>query len=285
MAEPRRARYQKVMDTLATVAFLAGVVTYTVAATLSFVDIARSEGSSVAALWAQRALSLGVICHGAHVVLSSFVLHVCPVTSLPFALSLGGLVMGLAFLVLRRKRGLAALGLVVAPLSLMLLVGSQFVGAGSVSPQVPIMLIASHVAANLLGFGLFALAGAAGGLYLFQERRLKTKRHVITGGRLPALDVLDLTEHRLLLAGFPLLTFGVVTGSVLLRGFQQPGDDNLLRMALALVAWGLMAWVLVMRAAAGWRGRRLAYGTLLGLGCVLLVLAGYIVRAGSTGAL
>lgn len=270
------------MDTLATVAFLAGVVTYTVAATLFFVDIARSEGSSVAALWAQRALTFGVACHGAHVVLSSFVLHVCPVTSLPFALSLGGLFTGVAFLVLRRKRGLAALGVVVAPLALMLLVGSQFVGTGSVPASVPMLLIASHVAANLLGFGLFALAGAASGLYLFQERRLKAKRHVLAGGRLPALDVLDLTEHRLLLAGFPLLTFGVVTGSVLLRGFEQAGSDNLLRMGLALVAWALMAWVLVMRAAAGWRGRRLAYGTLLGLGCVLLVLLGYVVRAGGT---
>jgi ABC-type uncharacterized transport system permease subunit len=264
MALPRGPRYQISMDTTATAAFLAGIVTYTVASTLFFVDIARSEGSRVAALWAQRALSAGVVFHGAHVVLRSFVLHICPVTSLPFALSLGGLAVGATFLVLRRRRGLAALGVVVAPLALMLLVGSQFVGEGNVSPSVPMMLIASHVAANLLGFGLFALAGAAGGLYLFQERRLKTKRHVITGGRLPALDVLDLTEHRLLLAGFPLLTFGVVTGSMLLRGFYQPGDDNLLRMGLALVAWGLMAWVLVMRAAAGWRGRRLAYGTLLG---------------------
>lgn len=269
---------------MATMAFLAGVVTYTIAATLFFVDIAKSEGSRVAASWAQRALTAGVVFHAAHVVLSSFVLHICPVTSMPFALSLGGLVTGGAFLVLRSKGGLAAMGIVVAPLALMLLVGSQFVGVGGVSPSLPVMLIASHVAANLLGFGLFALAGAAGGLYLFQERRLKTKRHVITGGRLPALDVLDMTEHRLLLAGFPLLTFGVVTGSVLLSSFDQPGNDNLLRMGLALVAWGLMAWVLVMRAAAGWRGRRLAYGTLLGLGCVLLVLLGYVVRAGSTGA-
>lgn len=268
------------MEPLGTVAFLAGVVAYSVAATLYFVDLARTEGGGAAANWASRTLTVGVVLHAVQIVVASFVLHICPVTSLPFALSLGALVLAVAFLLLRRKRGLSALGVIVAPLSLMLLVGSQFVGAGNVSSELPTMLIASHVAANLLGFALFALAGAAGALYLFQERRLKAKRHVITGGKLPALDLLDLTEHRLLLAGFPLLTFGVVTGVVFLRGFEQAGADNVLRMALAFVSWALMAWVLVMRAAAGWRGRRLAYGTLLGLGCVLAVLAGYVVRAG-----
>lgn len=267
------------MESLGTVAFLAGVVAYSVAATLYFVDLARTDGGGTAAMWASRILSVGVALHAIQIVVASFVLHICPVTSLPFALSLGALVIGVAFLLLRRKRGLGALGVIVAPLALMLLVGSRFVGAGYVSPELPVMLIATHVAANLLGFALFALAGAAGALYLFQERRLKAKRHVVAGGKLPALDVLDLTEHRLLLAGFPLLTFGVVTGVVFLRGFEQGSVDNLLRMALAFVSWSLMAWVLVMRAAAGWRGRRLAYGTLLGLGCVLAVLAGYVVRA------
>lgn len=268
------------METLGTVAFLAGVVAYSVAATLYFVDLARTDGGGPAASWAARILALGAILHGVQIVVSSFVLHVCPVTSLPFALSLGALVLAVAFLFLRGRRGLGALGVIVAPLALMLLVGSRFVGSGHVSSELPTLLIASHVAANLLGFALFALAGAAGLLYLVQERRLKSKRRVLSGGRLPALDLLDLTEHRLLLAGFPLLTFGVVTGVVFLRGFEQAGTDNLLRMALAFVSWSLMAWVLVMRAAAGWRGRRLAYGTLLGLGCVLAVLAGYVVRAG-----
>lgn len=268
------------MDTLGTVAFLAGVVAYSVAATLYFVDLARTDSGGTAAVWAGRMLSLGVLLHAVQIVVASFVLHICPVTSLPFALSLGALVLAGAFLLLRRRSSLGVLGVIVAPLALMLLVGSQFVGAGNVSPELPTMLIASHVAANLLGFALFALAGAAGALYLFQERRLKAKRHVLAGGKLPALELLDRTEHRLLLAGFPLLTFGVVTGVVFLRGFEQAGVDNLLRMGLAFVSWSLMAWVLVMRAAAGWRGRRLAYGTLLGLGCVLAVLAGYVVRAG-----
>jgi ABC-type uncharacterized transport system permease subunit len=275
-----RAEYLGGMETLGTAAFLAGVVAYSVAATLYFVDLARTDGSTAAAAWAPRMLFLGVVLHAVQIVTASFVLHVCPVMSLPFALSLGALVIAVAFLSLRSKRGLGALGVIVAPLALMLLVGSRFVGTNEVSPELPTALIASHVAANLLGFALFALAGAAGALYLVQERRLKAKRRVLSGGKLPALDLLDLTEHRLLLAGFPLLTFGVVTGVVFLRGFEQAGADNILRMTLAFVSWSLMAWVLVMRAAAGWRGRRLAYGTLLGLGCVLAVLAGYVVRAG-----
>ena len=40
--------------------------------------------------------------------------------------------------------------------------------------------------------------------------------------------------------------------------------------------------VLVMRAAAGWRGRRSAYGTLAGVMCVTVVILLYVIK--STGA-
>jgi ABC-type uncharacterized transport system permease subunit len=55
---------------------------------------------------------------------------------------------------------------------------------------------------------------------------------------------------------------------------------EVLRAALAYLAWLLVAAVLVLRATLGWRGRRTAYGTLAGVACVLLVIVAYVVRAG-----
>jgi ABC-type uncharacterized transport system permease subunit len=42
--------------------------------------------------------------------------------------------------------------------------------------------------------------------------------------------------------------------------------------------------VLLLRAAAGWRGRRAAYGTIAGFGFALLVLLVYLLRSTATTA-
>ncbi len=268
------------MQPLTSIAFLLGVVAYTASGTLFFVDLARREGAALAAKWAPTLLMFGTAAHGAHLVLASFVTGVCPVASLPFALSLSALMTNGVYLLMRRRAAVGAMGVVVAPLALMFMVGAQFVQQSEVSPEVPKTLLAFHVTANLLGLGLYLLAGVAGGFYLLQERRLKHKRRALSGGRLPALDLLDVTEHRLLLAGFPLLTFGVVTGAIFMHSIGHMPVVALLRVALAYLAWMLVAGVLVLRAVAGWRGRKTAYGTLAGVVCVLLVIAAYVFQAG-----
>jgi len=44
------------------------------------------------------------------------------------------------------------------------------------------------------------------------------------------------------------------------------------------VTWLVIAGVLFLRAAAGWRGRRAAYGTIAGFAFAVLVLVVYLVR-------
>ncbi|MEI9952586.1 MAG: cytochrome c biogenesis protein CcsA [Pseudomonadota bacterium] len=103
------------------------------------------------------------------------------------------------------------------------------------------------------------------------------------GSRLPPLDALDMTTHRLLLAGFPLLTFGVVTGAVFSQQLTHPGGAESFRSLLGYATWILLAAVLVLRKTAGFRGRKAAYGTILGVLCMLLVLLMYVVRASGGG--
>lgn len=272
------------MAALTSIAFLLGVVTYTASGTLFFVDLVRREGANFAAIWAPRSLWLATVLHTTHLVSASFLTNVCPVASLPFALSMCALMMGIAFLLLRKRAGIHAMGVAVAPLALTFLVGAQFVGQGATPPEIPRTLLAFHIAANILGVGLFLLAGAAGGFYLLQERRLKTKHRTLPLGRLPALDLLDTAEHRLLLAGFPLLTFGAVTGAEFMSQVVDWSVGEVLKVGLAYLSWMLVAGVLLLRAVAGWRGRKSAYGTLAGMVCVLLVLLVYVVRAGGTSA-
>ena len=80
-----------------------------------------------------------------------------------------------------------------------------------------------------------------------------------------------------MLTGFPLLTFGMVTGTFWL--LRANGAEFYVSQMLGLLAWAIFAAVLVLRVAAGWQGRKAALGTIMGFVCTLLVLAGYVVRA------
>ena len=273
------------MAEIATIFFYLGVIAYSVAATLFFLELARKDGGALRAQWAPRLLALGGALHAIHVVTASLLSHVCPIDSLHFALSCSALIAVGAYLALRERLRLSALGAFVAPIALTFLVGAQFVGQSSEAALgVSRTLLMFHIAANILGIGLFLIAGAAGSVYLLQERRLRTKKRVASlGSRLPPLDALDTTTHRLLLAGFPLLTFGVVTGAVFSQQLTNPGGAEALRSLFGYATWLLLAAVLVLRKTAGFSGRKAAYGTLAGVLCMLLVLLMYVVRAGSGG--
>jgi len=275
------------MEDIATIAFYLGVVAYSVAATLFFLELARREGGAVRAQWAPRLLALGGALHAVHVVTASLLSKVCPIDSLHFALSFTALIAVGAYLLLRERFRLYALGAFVAPIALTFLIGAQFVGQSSDAVAgVSRTLLMFHIAANVLGVGLFLIAGAAGAVYLVQERRLRTKKHVANlGTRLPPLDSLDRTTHRLLLAGFPLLTFGVVTGAVFTHQLTAGSGADSLRTFLGYATWILLAAVLVLRETIGFRGRKTAYGTIAGVVCMLLVMLLYAVRSNAGASL
>jgi ABC-type uncharacterized transport system permease subunit len=120
-------------------------------------------------------------------------------------------------------------------------------------------------------------------MYLVQERRLKDRKRMPKGG-LPPLESLDRAIHRFLLAGFPLLTLGVASGTVRADVLEGGSADEVLRTVLGYVTWLLIAGVLLLRAAAGWRGRRAAYGTVAGFACAMAVVVIYLVRPMLRGA-
>jgi ABC-type uncharacterized transport system permease subunit len=269
------------MDALATIAFYLGVISYSAACTLFFLDLARQAPAASRATWGPRMLVVAALLHAVHVVTASLVLKRCPVESLHFGLSVSALVAVAAFLGLRRLANLDAMGVIVTPVALTFLVAAQFVSAGvNESPLVSRPLLMLHIAANVLGVGLFVVAGASGSLYLFEERRLQRHRALGVASRLPSLDALDRATHRLLLSGFPLLTFGVVTGALFSRQLESLSGVDFARTLFGFLTWILLASVLVLRRVAGVRGRRAAYGTLAALACVLLVLVVYAVRPG-----
>jgi ABC-type uncharacterized transport system permease subunit len=60
--------------------------------------------------------------------------------------------------------------------------------------------------------------------------------------------------------------------------------DEVMRIILGYATWFLIAAVLLLRGAAGWRGRRAAYGTIAGFACEAAVLAIYLLRPAAAAA-
>jgi ABC-type uncharacterized transport system permease subunit len=237
-----------------------------------------------AASWAPRLVAVGVPLHASQIVVSSLVLHVCPVEGIHFAMSVVSMLAAAAYVAVRARFRIDVVGAFVAPLALTFLLASRFVGVGQGgAPRLRSAILPFHVAANLLGVALFTMAFAAAVAYLLKERRLKQKKLEGIFERLPPLDALDRAEHRFLVAGFPLLTVGVLTGTLWAREVEAGGAQEIARAAFAYASWGLFGLVLLLRAAAGWRGRRAAYGTIAGFGFTVLVLLLYLVRGAAAG--
>ena len=263
--------------TAAWVGFWVGVVCYFAAAVLFFLQISRGLPARLAQL-GPRLIGLGALSHGVFITLASLVANICPVKSVNFALSVAALATSGAYLVARLRWRIDAIGAFVAPVGLTFLVASRLANLGATDDDLPPFFLALHVGVSLIGDALFLLACTTAVLYLVVEKRLKQKRLGGVLGRLPPLDVLDQAEHRFLLFGFPLLTLGIITGTAWSYRLEVGHAGEVLRAAFAYVTWAVFAGVLLLRAAAGWRGRRAALGTITGFFFAVLVLIVYLVR-------
>jgi ABC-type uncharacterized transport system permease subunit len=241
---------------------------------------AAAAGKSAApSRFAPALLGTGAAMHGAHVYVASEVAHVCPVVGIHSAMSVVSFFVCCVYLALRSRWRIDVLGAFVAPFALTSLLASR-VGGGDIAPSPAFKgaLLPLHVAFNSLGVALFSLACAAAITYLVQEKQVKKKRLEGVFLRLPPLDSLDKAEHKLLLWSFPLLTIGIVTGAFWTKKIEATGELDLLHAGFGYGAWIICAAVLLLRAGAGWRGRRAAYGTIAGFGFTVLLLLLYLLR-------
>lgn len=199
-----------------------------------------------------------------------------PVTNLHEALSFFAWCVTLLYLLLQFRFRVPSLGAFATPVAVVFVLGAMAV-PGEIQP-LPAALqswwLPVHVGLLFLGDGAFAVAAAAGVMYLLQERQLKRKRLGALFRRLPSLDVLDELNYRCLTLGFPLLTVGIITGAIWAQqawGTYWSWDP---KETWSLITWFLYAALLHGRLTVGWRGRRAAVWSLVGFGSVLFTFLG-----------
>jgi ABC-type uncharacterized transport system permease subunit len=168
-------------------------------------------------------------------------------------------------------------GVVVMPVSLVLLLLARLTPAGPAQEDLSV-LGRVHISLATIGVGVFALASALSAIYLVEDRALKNKKFdtLAFKDRGAPLDALDRLAHRLIWVGFPIFTTSLVLGAVWVSRLGASLDR--LEYPLAAVTWLAYAVLLVARQIYGWRGRRAAMLALEGFASALLVLVIYLVR-------
>jgi cytochrome c-type biogenesis protein CcsB len=211
-------------------------------------------------------LWVGFVCHTGVLIGKYVQTGYIPVHSLHDTLSTFGWAVIGVFLILQIRFHLMVLGALVAPLA------SLAVIISSILPRPPIELApfvqdlwrTLHMATLVLGNAAFAIACLVSILYLIQEKAIKGKNQGFFFRRLPSLKLLDSTGYASLIVGFPLLTFGIISGVIYaqtVRGRFWSWDP---KEIFAVITWLVYAALLHERLAVGWQGRRAALMTIIG---------------------
>ena len=139
-----------------------------------------------------------------------------------------------------------------------------------IQPLIPALKsnwLIAHVITCFIGYAAFAVAGGVSIMYLLKSGRDEGDGGLV--GRFPSSSVLDELTHQLVMFGFLFLSAGIITGAVWANSAwgRYWGWDP--KETWSLITWFIYAALLHARMMRGWRGRRIAYLTLVGFAAVL----------------
>ncbi len=232
-------------------------------------------------------LALGVVLHIA--ALWNFVLRfgALPLTGLGPSLSFAGLVLATTLLVVEVIAKEVSLTLVAAPLAALPTTFATIVGLTPSSGPAGTrgVWLSAHIALSFVGIAAFATAAAAGTMYLIERRELKSRRFGAIFRFFPPLATLDRVNHFAAIAGWLVLTIGIVLAVTYSIEYRQ--------LDLPQIVWGMGAWVAVSGAAmgrllGGWQARRAALYSTVSFAAVLVLylafrIASPVIATGGAG--
>ncbi|WP_156864964.1 cytochrome C assembly family protein [Pajaroellobacter abortibovis] len=258
------------------------------ASTLSFFKyLIRNRRDKRPAAVATFCLGVGVVFHFFYLGVVSLSSHACPIEGAPVLISMMSMLDCTLYLILRRFYRLDGIGAFLTLLCLVIFLASRLIhpevlkGGWEEAAHTKSLLLPIHATANLFGTAFLMLAFVVAIAYLIQEKGLKEKRFKMIFEKLPPLDFLDQAEGVFLYAAFPLLTLGMLTG-IADKRVVVFHLANILRVVFGVISWLLVGGFLSLRVIKGWRGRRIAYGTILGFGFIVIIFCFYLLRQESS---
>ena len=184
----------------------------------------------------------------------------------------------LIHLILEGRSKIRSLGTFLMPVAFLLLAYASMVPGvnNRIQPLIPALQsnwLTVHVLTCFLGYAFFAAAFALGIMALLQND------NPAGGGsrlrqRIPTGDALEELLYQSALLGFLFLSLGIATGSIWAHsawGSYWSWDP---KETWSLITWIVYALMLHARAMRGWRGKRMAWLSLVGFASVLFTYLG-----------
>ena len=197
-------------------------------------------------------------------------------TSLPAAVSFMAWVGTVFYLVLARRARLGGLVVLVAPLAFVsvFVAGLRLPEIAPTAPPAGGSWQHAHVLLASSGLALLGLAGLAGGFFLVEHRRLKSKQPIRPRFPLPSIEALDQVNTVAIAMGFPLLTLGVITGVFWVE--QESGRiwTGTAHEVWSVIAWAVYAVVVAARFTAHQGARQAAASSIVGFLFLLFAVIG-----------
>lgn len=239
---------------------------------------ASFAGGRAAAPRTGAALTAGaMLFHAGALILFTVTYAELPLVGLAPSLSTLAFFIGLFIFATTFARESRPLGLVLVPLTAVLLAIALIIGIAPAGEPLAFsgVWFSFHVLLAFVGYAGLAVAFAAGLLYLLQFRELKGKRLGRIFRFFPSLPALDTIGRRGIAIGFPALTAALLLGwawTVRFRNTFAVDDPE--------VIWGMLTW-LTFAALLGVRyttapntARRAAFASVIGF---IFVVASYLV--------
>ena len=199
-----------------------------------------------------------------------------PIVNMHETLSFLAWAMSGSFLLFHRYSNVKSMGAFATPMILVVMAASSMQPDRllPLPPALKSLWLPVHASICLLAYAILALAFIISVMFLIQEKQIKDKMLGPIFKRLPSLDALDSAAEKCLKIGFPLLTLGIITGSIWAEqawGAYWSWDP---KETWSLITWFLYAALLHQRFTVGWRGRRAAYMTIVGFMTLLFTFIG-----------
>lgn len=254
------------------ITFNIAMISYLLASLAYFIYLVyRKPGVSTLATWT---VVIGLVAHTAIIGLRSQETGHGPyTTSFEVAVFLSWLVV-VVYCFTHWRYKIKDLGSFVIPVAFLILLYATFLSKEIVDfPESEFrILLTLHRTLSIIGFASFAIAFGLGVMYLIQEKQVKSKKLGMMYFRMPPLESLDNLIYKAVAVGFPLFTMGFLTGTIWNIKMSQSSLFSLDQAAIwpLIVGWVLYGLVFFGRYRMGWRGKKIAQGSVIGFVTVML---------------
>ena len=225
-------------------------------------------------LWKSR---IAFLFHLASVVIRAVRAGHLPVASLFESISFLSLIIVFFYLIsVHIKREYKSLGAFILPIVFLINLPALALSK-DVVPLVPALQsiwFYVHVPLCFLGYGSLTMAFCGAIVYFIQEKNLKNKNMSLAFRRLPSLMDADELCYKMVTAGFPFLTLGIITGAIWAQsawGSYWSWDP---KEVWSLITWLIYAIYLHTRLIGGWQGRKTNMVIIIGFICIIITFFG-----------